>query len=235
MISTPDEVLKMWEKEYSKRKNLPSTKNTQYPSRALVSFFERYTPADKNLALDLGSGNGRNSFYLVQQAGYKNALGIEFAKPAVDFANGKNEKLGLRGKIRFLYQSLKEDIPLEDESADLIIDMFTMHSLTEQNRLKVLSEIKRVLKPGGFFIISTIGAEGEAAKANMAKNPGPEKNSYRFEVEDSLVTERAFESTELIEFLDPLRLVEIESVEQATEFEGKFYKHIYHTAVFQKN
>jgi ubiquinone/menaquinone biosynthesis C-methylase UbiE len=222
-----------WEKEYTEEKKLPSTKNTQHPSRALVSFVEKFPSEEKGMAVDLGSGNGRNSFYLANN-GFEKVLGIEFAKPAVDFAQNRVEELGLHNKVSFINESLTEGIPLADESADLIIDMFVLHALNQKDREKILKEIKRVLKPNGYYLISTIGAEGEAAKDNMRKNPGPEKNSYSYLVGDRLITEKAFEAVELVEALDPLRLIEVESIEQLTQFGGIDYKHIYHTAVFQK-
>lgn len=222
----------IWEKEYSERKNVPSTE-TSFPSRALQRFLDEFKPEQRAVALDLGSGNGRNSIFLIQQ-GYQRVLGIEFSKAAFDMAQQKVTNLHWEDKLKFLHQSLSEPIPAEDESFDLAIDMMTMHALTKETRENMIKEIIRLLKPGGYFVFYTIAGESQDAQKLMQESPGPEEYSYRFEVDSDIVTEKAFTREELERLLEPLKLIKLEPVlNTTTAFQGEFSR-TYYYGVFKK-
>lgn len=222
----------VWEKEYQTRKNLPSS-NTYVPSRALRNFLEEFSEINKNSALDLGSGNGRNSIYLIQQ-GFKNVTGIEFSKIAFDQAVAKAQEENVSDKIQFINRSIgqKQDFP--DQSFDLIIDMMVMHSLNKTERQILFEEIKRLLKPGGHFVFYTIASESEAAQDLIKKWRGDEPNSYRFKVDNDIITEKTFTQKELIKDLAPLKRVFIDSKEEFTPAFGDVFKRLYYYGVFRK-
>ena len=46
-----------------------------------------------------------------------------------------------------------------DESFDIVIDGHCLHCIVGEDRKKVLSETRRVLKPGGFLYVSTMCGE----------------------------------------------------------------------------
>lgn len=232
-IDTSDYRHKVWEKEYQNRKNLPSSK-TYFPSRALKNFLEQFNPNNRLTALDLGSGNGRNSIFLSYE-GYEKVVGVEFVKSIVEEAKERVKKLDLEDKITFINQSLGVPIDYPDETFDLIIDMMVMHSLTKEDREVMISEVKRLLKPNGYFIFYTIAAESEAALDLMKKMKGPEDNSYRFKVESDIVTEKAFTENELKTMFDPLELILIEAKEEFTPAFGDVFKRLYYYGVFRKD
>lgn len=222
----------LWEKEYQDRKELPSTRSTN-PSRALVKFFESHPEVKEGRALDLGSGNGRNSFFLVEK-GFK-VVGIELSEVAVGNAKEESKARSLDNQITFLQGTLGNPVEQADQSFDLIVDMMVMHSMTSGDREVMIGEINRLLKPGGMFAFHTIAADSPAAVALIESSPGPEENSYRFEVDGDIVTEKAFTKKELQELFEHLELVEFNRIEESTKAFGGEYDRVYYSGVFQKN
>jgi GT2 family glycosyltransferase/ubiquinone/menaquinone biosynthesis C-methylase UbiE len=101
--------------------------------------------ADKDV-LDVASGEGYGSAILAQVA--RSVVGVDYAPEAVAHASREfgSENLTYRaGDIR--------DLDFPDASFDVIISFETLEHIREQN--KALSELKRVLRPGGLLIIST--------------------------------------------------------------------------------
>ena len=229
---TSDYRQKIWIKEYINRKNLPSTKNDK-PSRVLVDFITQVSPKVKDFALDLGSGNGRNSIYLAK-LGYKKVLGIEIVEEAIKNAKEKARSLNLDGKVKFINQSVASKIDAPKASFDLVIDMMVMHCLTKNDRDKMIKQVKKLIKPGGYFVFYTISTESEAAIDMIKKNPGSEETSYRFKIENDIVTEKAFAKDELISMLSPLKLVTLELKEEFMPAFGDIYKRAYYYGVFKK-
>lgn len=223
--------MQVWTKEYSNRQNLPSTRSMQ-PSRAVREFLETVNPKNRNTALDLGSGNGRNAFYLAEQ-GYKMVVGIEYVDYAVNQAAFRAKEKGLEKKVTFIQDTLGTDIESPDHAFDLILDMMVMHCLTKEERDFIVKEINRVIKPGGYLVFYTIAAESEAARKLIEENPGAEENSYRFQVEDDIVTEKAFTKEELRTMFAPLKEVTLEAREEFTPAFGDVYKRMYYYGIFQ--
>ncbi len=96
--------------------------------------------------LDLGCGNGR-WFGLFEQRGV-DYLGIDSCEKLIDIA----QKSYPRGK--FLAADIL-NLPFPDNSFDKIYSIAVFHHIPAQEfRLKFLKETKRVLKPGGFLILT---------------------------------------------------------------------------------
>jgi malonyl-CoA O-methyltransferase len=103
--------------------------------------------------LDLGSGTGYSSRILEKR--YKNAKII-----AVDFA----EQMLLRSKKDKKWFDRKryicgdaETLPFGDNTVDLIFSNLMLHWMNDSE--KVLKELRRVLKPDGLFLFSTLGPD----------------------------------------------------------------------------
>ncbi len=82
------------------------------------------------------------------QNGYKNLIGIDFS-----------EKMIQRGKKQYPYLDLRvklqDNIELKSESCDAVI-LFAVLTciINNQEQLKLLKDIERVLKPGGILYIN---------------------------------------------------------------------------------
>lgn len=101
--------------------------------------------ADK-IVLDIACGDGYGAAMLARHAAQ--VTGVDIDTPTVERARGKY----VADNLRFL-QGSATDIPLDDDSVDLVVSFETIEHLMEQDRM--LYEIRRVLRPEGFLLISS--------------------------------------------------------------------------------
>lgn len=108
--------------------------------------FSEYVTKD-NCILDVGCGYGRTLDELYHK-GYRNLIGIDFSEGMIK-----------RGKQQFPYLDLrvKEDagIALPDASVDAVILFAVLTCIrTNEEQEQLISEIQRVLKPGGILYVN---------------------------------------------------------------------------------
>lgn len=222
----------LWDVEYSSRKALPST-NTFHPSSSLRRFIQNHPEAKKSNALDLGCGNGRNATYLIDN-GFKKVLGIDISTEGIDIARKVQTKNAPKySGITYIADDVSTALESVTEKFDLILDMTVLHSLTKDSREKTVKHIKRILNKGGYYLIFTLMANSPAVIDLRAKNPGPEENSYRFQFDDDVITEKAFTKEELVEMFNPFKLIEYEEFQTVTRAYKGEYPRIYTTALFK--
>jgi demethylmenaquinone methyltransferase/2-methoxy-6-polyprenyl-1,4-benzoquinol methylase len=102
--------------------------------------------------LDLATGSGDVAFALQKGLPFTVKItGLDFCEPMLKQACLKREGLGLDSKKNEFIEGDCLDLPFEDESFDLVTISFGLRNLAD--REKGLSEIYRVLKPGGRLIV----------------------------------------------------------------------------------
>ena len=95
--------------------------------------------------LDVGCGTGRYSLEIGKRTG-ADVTGLDFSRGMLGKANEKECGIWLQGDAA--------NIPFGNESFDTVIMMLMLQHVDDEPR--VLAEAKRVLRPGGQFIIATI-------------------------------------------------------------------------------
>ena len=126
-------------------------------------------------ALDLGSGTGRNSFYLAEQGA--TVIGYEFSETAVKLAERFAHGKGL--DVAYEKRDIGRPYPLPDAFVDLVLDITSSNSLDGKGRKVYVKEVARVLKPGGTFFVRALSKEGDQhAKYLLKEAPGPEPDTY---------------------------------------------------------
>lgn len=223
----------LWDLEYGTRKAVPST-NTFNPSSSLRKFISNYPNILKESALDLGSGNGRNSIFLASN-GFKNIIGLELSTVGFNIASSELKKHPeFKKNIKYYQGDAVSNFKKLDQKFDLIIDMCFIHLLTKEQREELIDGIKKKLNTNGYYLIFTLMANSPAVIDLKKKFPGLEENSYRFYYENDVISEKAFTKEELIKSFKPLKLIEYEEYQTVTAaFKGEFPR-IYTTALFQK-
>jgi ubiquinone/menaquinone biosynthesis C-methylase UbiE len=109
------------------------------PSGRSQSFLEKCV----GNVLDLGGGSGRHMVPIKDGKYYL----LDFSKKMVKLAEKKADELGIN--FEGIHSSMT-DIPKEDELFDYAICVSSLHSVEgEENRLKSVQELYRVLKKGG--------------------------------------------------------------------------------------
>lgn len=122
--------------------------------------------------LDLGCGNGRLYQMFADLSTCPEDSGTEFCR--IDYT-GLDQSDGLLGKAKekfpeanFVVGNMAEPLPFENHQFDLIYCIAAFHHLpTEEIRIAVLQEMKRILKPGGKVIMTNWNAESNWAKKKV--------------------------------------------------------------------
>lgn len=161
------------------------------PQKSFTNFV-KYIKKEKELGglnvLDLGSGEGKNSIYLAELG--CNVWGIEIADNAVKNSISKVPEY-ISENVQFINGSIGNKLTFEDSFFDLVIDVTSSNSLSQNEREIMLSEVKRVLKPDGYFFSRGLLKDGDKNAKYLLKNyPGEEEDTYI--IPDFGLTERVF-------------------------------------------
>lgn len=106
---------------------------------------------DKDLILEIGHGNCAHLTEVLSQADQLKYSGLDISETMFEQAQILNEKFVSSGAASFhLYDG--EIIPFEDNMYDQILTVNTLYFWNDPSSF--LGEIKRVLKPGGYFSIA---------------------------------------------------------------------------------
>jgi ubiquinone/menaquinone biosynthesis C-methylase UbiE len=98
--------------------------------------------------LDVASGEGYGSHLLAGVA--ESVVGVDLSEDAIKHASAKYAKENLR----YIAASCTK-IPLPDASFDFIVSFETIEHIDEASQKAFLSEVNRLLKPDGMFLISS--------------------------------------------------------------------------------
>ncbi len=96
--------------------------------------------------LEVGSGRGGGARHIAERFKPASYTGMDIAQTAVDLAN----KIHTLPNLKFI-QGCAESIPLRDNSVDIVVNVESCHAYGSVDNF--LKEVKRVLKPGGKFLM----------------------------------------------------------------------------------
>jgi SAM-dependent methyltransferase len=120
-------------------------KTQRYPMQMYHSLAMKTAITGKNV-LEVGSGRGGGAKHIAGSMTPASYTGLDLAQNAVDLAN----KIHSLPNLKFI-QGSAEAIPLASNSVDVVINVESSHAYGSVD--KFLSEVKRVLKPGGHLLM----------------------------------------------------------------------------------
>jgi arsenite methyltransferase len=109
--------------------------------------------------LDVGSGGGIDTILAARRVGPEGrAIGLDALEEMCERGRGHAAQAGVEGWTEFL-QGEMEDIPLPDESVDMVISNGVLNLSARKSR--ALAEIFRVLRPEGRLCMADLTVEGD--------------------------------------------------------------------------
>lgn len=137
-------------KSFYRKQILPRLLNSEMGAEDLMKIRKEVLVDAVGITLEIGVGPGYNISI------YKNISKLYALEPSKELVEiAKKRADGSSFPIEFLNSSA-ESIPLPDNSVDTTVSTWTLCSVSDLP--KALSEIKRVLKPGGKFVFFEHGA-----------------------------------------------------------------------------
>lgn len=94
--------------------------------------------------VDLGCGMGNNTIYLIEKG--KNVMACDYSEVAIQTIQDEIPQAQTK-----LFD-MSQKIPLEDNFTSIVIADLSIHYFTQEITEKVISEIKRILKPNGVLL-----------------------------------------------------------------------------------
>ena len=108
--------------------------------------------------VEVGSGRGGGLAYIVKNLKPLKAIGVDYSQQQVNFCQRTYASLS---GLSYVWGDA-ENLPLENESVDLVINVESSHCYG--NFEKFVSEVARILKKGGIFMITDFVTSEEAPK-----------------------------------------------------------------------
>ncbi len=122
--------------------------------------------------LEMGCGAGDQSLHLAQQ-GY-DVAGVDIAPTSIAWANEKAHMRGL--KVDFRVGNVCDLNGVGDADFDIVLDGHCLHFVIGAARPRFLHSARRVLKPGGWLLITSVCDDPNAP--NDAPNYDPKSRCY---------------------------------------------------------
>jgi SAM-dependent methyltransferase len=119
------------------------------PSAFVRRLVVRHASGDR--ALDLGCGEGRHSILLARM-GWR-VWAVDYEPMALARARRKVAAAGCRARVRFREADALA-LPFRPGSFDLVVDSGCFHHIVQADWPRYRSEVRRVLRPGGTFVLT---------------------------------------------------------------------------------
>ena len=156
-----------WEEKFKSR---PWGK---YPSEDLVRFiFKNFINIGKTelSVLEIGCGTGANLWFLKKEG--LSVSGIDGSKEAIEIASNRLKKEVSNSFSSNLINGDFSSLPWEDQSFDIVIDIFSLYANKIDNIKSTIEESKRVLKKGGYFFTKVWGTKTMGFNTGKKIEPG---------------------------------------------------------------
>lgn len=159
--------------------------------------------------------------------------GFDFSTSVIEIAQGRSNEMKNR-LIRFLVHDAIVKWPFFSEEFDFVIDCFVSTDIEgENNRIFVIKEILRVLKPGGYFFLYTNSVNSQLyQEALLGKYIMSEKNTYYYR--EMKKFEKVYDAKEIEKLYEDFILVDAEVYERISGISGKDYRWEHFWRIYKK-
>jgi ubiquinone/menaquinone biosynthesis C-methylase UbiE len=152
--------------------------------------------------LDLGCGTGRHTVYLASK-GF-DVYGTDISENALAITGKKLDERGLSARLS---KGDMSSLGFEDGFFDAVVSTYVIHHARLSVVRKVISEVRRVLKPGGVFSLITLSDEDgwygrgeEVEPKTFVRNGDPTEGDVPHHYFSESELRKELKSFEIIEF-----------------------------------
>lgn len=136
-------------------------------TEGIMQMRREVVPLASGDVFELGCGGGINQL-LLDPARVSSYAGIDPSAKGLEYARESATKMGWNADLR---HGFGEDIPFPDESFDTIVCTLTLCTVSDHAR--TLSEMRRVLRPGGTYLFAEHGRSPDDAVARLQQRIDP--------------------------------------------------------------
>ncbi|MBD3180686.1 methyltransferase domain-containing protein [Candidatus Poribacteria bacterium] len=193
------------------------------PSGNVFEFILRLKQSGKSKVYDLGCGLGRHLFLLIE-SGFE-VHGSDFSLDAVKEVNEELEKLECPNRVK--HESMTE-ISEQDDSYDAVIAYNVIYHSYLADMLKTFRNIHRILKSGGYLLITFQAKTSPIYNKDDEVEPGTIVKKYEPEAG---IPHHLVDREETISMFSDFHILDLKYVEH--EYDGMRHKgcHFVVTAV----
>ena len=157
-------------------KIIGSLMNIGHTGRYIKYFQDNLLP-DNSVILDIGCGGGKFIKFLSETNHTYKIFGLDHSPEMIRMSQKINQKGIDEEQVKIIQGSVME-IPLEDNSLDFVSAFETVNFWPDLQ--KSFSEVKRVLKPGGTFLIINLYPKEGTKWWHLAKMKSDNEFEARF-------------------------------------------------------
>ncbi len=151
--------------------------------------------SSKNEIIDLGCGTGNNSLYLLEKG--KQVIACDYSDESMRIIK---EHLPSINTKQF---DMTDRFPFEDNFTDIIIADLCLHYFSNEDTIKIIKEIKRILMPNGYLLFR-VNSVNDVHHGAMQ---GKKIEEHYYEVEN--MRKRFFDREDLNKYFNDWDIVDI--------------------------
>ena len=178
-----------------KTENILNLKSKDKSNRMFIQLYDfvaSQLPIKNNIVLEIGSGRGGGASFISRYHHPKSITGLDFSKSAIKLSTSLHSDID---NLNFILGDA-ENLPFENNSFDVIINIESSHCYGDME--KFLSEVSRIIKPGGYF-----------GWADLRANDMIEETELEFEKSDFTCVKNNDITSEVLYALDDIHDVKM--------------------------
>lgn len=145
--------------------------------------------------LDVGCGTGTLALAMASRPDSGRVIGIDASGEMIDVARKKAGKAN--GDVDFQV-ALIEQIPFPDATFDLVTSSLMLHHLPADLKRAGLAEVRRVLKPGGRFVVMDFARDSHSPLGHLLSVLGRGSGPTTADGLTNLLTAAGFAAIDLV-------------------------------------